>query len=804
MNFIVKQAISNLKRERSFAISVIFTLALVLGLLVCVATLTHVVLLKPLPYPNAERLYQVQQQQVKHDGEIDNRFYTYPGLLHLYKNQSYFDKAALLYNTEEVITSLDKQPRASFSYATPEWFELFDVPMLHGRPLTEKENLYQYRQSAIISYATWQTLYRGDENILDKSLTVNGKSFSIIGVVAPEFIEPNVYSNGNVTEIWLPFDFHPYAQNEERWGRIIDFRFIGALASPLSKEQIEASLSQSESLVWQENTQDVPFLKGWHIEMKLQPLRTVIIGETESTVLLLMASAVGLVMIAVANLTNLFIAQIAQRRHSLSVFAALGAKRFHLFKGFLVEAGLLMLISLALALVVAEGGFLLLAKYFANELPRLNELRLNTASLVVVLLSLIIFSLLFAVACLKSIDYRQLAISLQASGKGKALQVSRHIRNILIASQVMIATLLLFYSAGLFKQAIDDMSKDIGVELSEVHSLRLTYAAQPIPDRNFFADTMKQLSALLESQPEVNDVSHSSSPLLRFGQWPIYDVDKELRYTTFVKTIDENYFDILSQSLIEGRSFTEEDLESRARVWVVNKQLADHLAPDGNIIGYRVMLGEENIYTIVGVVNNIYQPNQEGTPFRMYMPGRYHPQRLLVKYNANQVFSREVLTPLIQSVDKNMVIYDYHALTDKVDELFKSQRITLYVTALITLFTIVLATLGIYGVLNYASQVRQIEIGTRLAIGAKPKQIFIMLFKENITVIAVGIVGTMLVLAILSLFAINVASMLFSSNALLLFITSVGAIIAMASIGCYLPLLKYVKNPVINSLRGGN
>ena len=694
MKYLVSQAIKNLYRERSFSISIVATLAIVLGLLICIATLAYVVLIKPLPYPEANRLYQVQQQQIKHDGAIDNRFYTYPGLLHLYKTQQIFDKTALIFNGEEVITSLAEQPRVSITYITPEWFTLFNVPMAVGRAFTDEENLYQFKQSAIISHTTWQTLYDGDLNILNRQITIKGKSYNIVGVVGRKFSEPTLYANGSTTQVFLPFDFHPYAGNEDMWGRIIDFRFIGALNTTEPVELLEQQLAKSATEIWQENTQGISFLKGWHLEMKLQPLKSVIIGETEKVVYLLLASVIGLVVISVANLTNVFVARTAQRRHVLSITAALGAKKGQVFNAFLIEAMVLMLTSLLMALVIAKLGFTVLQRYFVSELPRLIELSLNSVSVAVAVFSLAVLSLFFAIACLNSIDFRQLTLNLQSGGKGQALQVSSRVRKVLIASQIMVAAMLLFCSVGLFKQAIDELAIDIGVETDQVYSLRLSYASEPVPERAYFADVMKQISILFSQQPEIDNVSHSSSPLLRFGQWPIFDVDKELRYTTFVKAIDERYFDILNQPVIAGRSFSEEDLRTRANVWVINKALADYLAPNGSAIGYQVVLDTDNIYTVVGVVNNIHQPNQEGQPFRIYLPGRYYPQRLLIKFNRNQAINHARLTELIQQIDHHLVILDYHALSDKVNEQNQSQRVTLVVTAAIALYDYFIGNFG--------------------------------------------------------------------------------------------------------------
>jgi predicted lysophospholipase L1 biosynthesis ABC-type transport system permease subunit len=235
--------------------------------------------------------------------------------------------------------------------------------------------------------------------------------------------------------------------------------FVGKLKSGLSVASVEQQLTPLVNDKWQENVQAMPFFKGWSIEMQLQSFTSVILGDIQHTLYLLLAGILGLVSIASANLCNLFVSRPAQQGFNLAIRSAVGAKPSHLFKHLLAEIGLLMLLSVLLSLVISSLGFYLLQHFFGQTFPRLDELEHSLVTFGLACLFMLLFTLFFAFLCSRMIEYRGLIKSMQGAGKGVSVQVSKGMRQTLVMAQVAIAGLLVFANIGLFNQAFDSTAR---------------------------------------------------------------------------------------------------------------------------------------------------------------------------------------------------------------------------------------------------------------------------------------------------------------------------------------------------------
>ena len=407
----LKQALLSLKKQPGFVFSVISTMGITLGALLCVLTLAYVMLIKPLPYPEQSKIYQVEQRQIKNNGEVDNKYYTYPGLIHFYKNQTDFSNGSLIHAYEDVLTNTSNQQRLITGYVTPEWFTLFDIPMALGRRFSESEALDSNNPVAVLNYQTWQNLFNGEPNVLDQHVEFNGVTFAVIGVTAQHFIEPEIYHRGDKTQVWLPWDYNRFSTNQEAWGRIIPTGFLGKLTSAQNLNQIEQRITPEENKIWRDNVTDISFLKGWTLEMKLHPLKSVILGDSQKVIYLMLAGVLGLVLIASANITNLFMSRVVQKQHELAICAAVGAKRKHLFMTLLAESILLMVMTLIIAVAVASLGFNILANFLAETLPRIDELNFNYLSLLTIVFFLVSFSAYFTYISMRVVSYKKLSSS---------------------------------------------------------------------------------------------------------------------------------------------------------------------------------------------------------------------------------------------------------------------------------------------------------------------------------------------------------------------------------------------------------
>ena len=373
-------------------------MSITLGALLCVLTLAYVMLIKPLPYPDQGKLYNVEHQLVN-QGDVDGNAFTYPNLMHLYNNSSAFEQSALLYFDADVITSLPSEPMAEISYVTPEYFSLLATKMNIGRPFESTENINTYNPVAIISFDMWQKEFSGSSEILNKKITFSGKSFQVIGVVDQNDIEAPLAGAGFKTKLYIPWDFNSVNErNRKAWGNDDGgLMFLGKLKTTenrqLSVNQLNQQLTTLINDNWQENVAGVAFFKGWSININAIPLKSYLVADGKKSLILLFIGALGLVAIATANIANLFISRTAERQKQLAISAAIGATKKQLFSGIFAETFLIILLTLVVAQCFTYAGFSVLQYFLNDHLPRVNELALNKISMAI---SLIFFTPIYA------------------------------------------------------------------------------------------------------------------------------------------------------------------------------------------------------------------------------------------------------------------------------------------------------------------------------------------------------------------------------------------------------------------------
>jgi predicted permease len=798
-SYLIKQAYLSLKQKPIFVLSVVSTMGITLGALLCVLTLAYVMLIKPLPYPDQERLYNVEHQLISNEKEIDGNAFTYPNLMHLYNKQSMFEESVLMYVDGGVITSLPSEPMVAISFITPQWFSLFSAKMALGRGFEETEKVNSYNPVAVLTYETWQNKFDGAVNVLEKNLTLGGNSYRIIGVLAESHIEAPLAGAGFKTELYLPWDYNSVSERErKRWGNDDGgLMFVGKLSNEYadySKQQVEQTLTKIVNENWQSKVSNHDFFKGWSIALKTQTLKSFIISDGERSVYLLLVGALGLLLIACANIANLFVSRTVERQQQLAISAAVGASKAQLFRNILAETGLLMFAVILLAQLVIFLGFSVLQYYLGDFLPRIDELELNSFSFIASTLFLVLLTLVFSHLCRKMINYHALNATLQSSGKGTGIQVSKRVRNILISSQIATATALVFINVVLYKDASELVNQPLGYQTDNITSVVL---ALPSVEKGLQAQKITELKGELLAHPKVKNVSQAMRPT-GFGTLALTASITEQRYTVRAKDVDDQYFTMLKQEIIEGENFTAADIKDDRSVMIVNDVFANKLAPNGSAIGFKFKNGVE----IIGVVNSISLPGSQRIESRFYYPASLARNMLLIEQHQGQVFSRDEMIAALKKVDKKLSLFSFTSLTEyKNLRLFSSQTtaVTTLVLAILTLF---LSGLGLYGILNYSSQMRRFEIGTRMAIGAKGKDIVGLVFKDNAGALVIGLAVSFVVLVILYFGFSDSLQGYISLELLPLFILTLGSISLLSSLACYIPLRQYIKKPVIHSLQG--
>ena len=805
-SYLIKQACVGLSARKGFLVSVVTTLGITLGALLCVLTLFYVLIAKPLPYPEQEHLYQVNAIIVDQDGgDKFQGVFTYPSLIHLFDNQTVFSQSALVSYESGVLSSLLTQPAVNKTFVTPSWFALLGSEMSLGRTFEETEDKDSYHPVAILSYEFWQNEFNADSTILEQTVTLGSTNFRVVGVLAKTFIEPQLSGIGINSDIFLPWDYNGFnldpARRESHGNWNEYHRFVGKLDSQLSIPQVEQTLTTPSNRYWRENISENSIYDDWSLKLKLQPFKHVILSNSQNTVLLLLAGVIALILIACTNITNLFMSRTADQQRQLAIMAAVGASKRQLFQALLAQSGVVVFMSVVVALIVASTGFWVLQHYLALRLPRVNELAINSVTLGAALFIALLLGLFFARISASMINYRALNATLQSSGKGTGIQVSPRVRQWLITSQVTIVTLLVFVNIGLLGDSLKVINKPLGFETENISTLRLKVGG------NLSAQQIKPLSLELKSKlmalPQVEDVSLAPSPLGSNGYRILKSEATEQRFTVISKYIDDRYFHITGQTLIEGDFFSPADFNNDNELIIINDVWAAKLAPNGSALGKRILAYGDRL-TVSGVVKSVKMPTETDIPMRAYMRNSWSWDQFTIKLKPQQTFSREFAVTVVQEVSRQFFVSKLETLNDQRDKLLFTQYTTAITSAALAVLTFFLATIGLYGILNYTTQMRRFELGTRIALGAKRMDVIGLIIKDNAGCVGIGIViSLVLVLAMYIGFSEALASYINQQLITLFFVTLV-LISSMAFFACYWPLRSIINFPPIRSLRGSD
>ena len=809
-----KQAWASLKKKPGFIVTVLMTMGITLGALLCAITLNYLLLVEPLPYPDQDRLFVAEHELIGTKMETKAVAYTYPGLVHLYKSKEAFERAAMISYGQDVIISHRSQPLVNVSFITPELHQILASPMALGRMFDENEAIGTSNPVAMLSYNTWQQTFNGSADILDQKINLSGISHRIVGVLAKNFVEPELNAIGRETQIWLPWDYNHSGEGQRQsFGNISgNLKFIGQLKAGVSPSQASQVLTPLVSNRWQEGVAEIGFFKGWSVKVGIRSAKEVILGESKSVAVMLLAGVVGLVLIACANISNLFMSRTAEKQRQMAIQAAIGATKKHLFKAMFAETSILMFMSIVLALLIAQVGFYIMQQYLGAILPRVNELALTPITFGSAVLIAVIFALFFAKLSTRMINYRALNTTLQSSGKGSGLQVSKKTRQVLIASQVALATVLVFANFSLLKDAVKTISTPLGFETNNISTLILNFSSTNFPSQEEAMPIMAEIMEKLAALPQVDSISQGSSPLDRFSIRALTNVADNERYTPYFKTIDQRYFDIIEQPLLQGDNFTLVDRKDNNNVMIVNQTFANQLKADGDVIGSQIATGGSDTLKIIGIVKDISMPGDsasdtdstavESGVARAYVPNGLGGQSFILKFKAGQSVSREMLGKLISEVDNRYSIFSFNASSTLLTQRLFAEITTAITTAILASLVFLLAGIGLYGILSYGTQLRRFELGARMAIGATRKHLITLIISDNTKAVIAGFFGSVILFSVAYIGLSEYIQPFLTWQVLPMVVASLVLIIMVTLFACYWPLRQYINKPAIFTLRG--
>ncbi len=771
-----KTAFYSLLNAKGYAITIVLTLGVTLGALVAMFNLNYQILAAPLPYQDADQLYVFQGQRFE-NGELSFAKRTpYPLLIESYKtdDENFAQKALIAYGID-VERNLSSAPDMNIGAVTPEFLPMLQAPLALGRYFSAEEGLNTTVPVAILSFNTWTQLYGQDPTIIGRTANFKGVEFKIVGVLAKSFVEPAIFAQGWQTDIWLPFDYNDIG-NRTLWQYATNQgHLVGRLKPGASAVAAEHQLNNYAASRFKEETAALAGFTQSSTQFKLFPFKKIIVGDAGDQSLLMLAGALVLVLIAAANITNLILSRAANQQRTMAIKVALGAQKKHIFETVLAEIVLLMIGAGVLSLGLAQTILELLKIVAKGQLPRLNELYLNGATLLFTGFFALLLTLLLAAIVSRQVNYRALNGMLQSSGKGTGIQISPRVRRLLILSQIALTGILLTVSLQILQESLRQLNEPLGINTEDTYqaSLNLGTLLEMTPEverHNYLLSILSEL----RSDPKVHDagigtlfpVSYWTGPLPQLSLQTEQGADNRVLATATWS--DGSYLKIFNIPLVAGRYYTDSEAHEDARVIVVNQTLARSLQADGQVLGRRVFIrgnADQEPLQIIGIVNDLQLPGRIEAPrfFQPYIPVSY--PLILIHVKPGQQFTRTELNNLMARVSPEFKVFRFLTTEQAHRQLTANQRTVAGVTAALALLALGITAIGIYGVLSYSVQLRRFELGIRMAIGARPGTVFWQVLKDNFVPVIIGLVIALAVLVGLWLWLQQTSYTLQTSNA---------------------------------------
>ena len=807
MNLLLKDlryGIRGLLRQPTFSFVAVLTLALGIGANATIFSFINGLLLRPVAgVDRPDRLVGI------YTSDYSSGLYggsSYPDYVDLKQQADVFSDLAAYDYAAVNLTGAETPERLRAGLVTSNYFQVLGVGAHLGRTLRTEDDSPGAPATAVLSYAFWQRHFGGDGSVVGRTLNLNNKPLTIVGVTAESFRGLRL---GSQPDLWLRLE-----ESGSRGDRGIGI--TGRLRDNATIEQGQAQISSIAdrlaraypetnmgTLAQPKNPRPIVAAA----EERLDPSKK----ESVRGITTLLFVVVGLVLlIACANVANLLLARASSRRREIAIRLALGASRWQLIKQLLMESIMLALLGGAVGLVVTFWTAGLIPKFFpANEAGGLDlsvDWRVLSFTIVVSLLTEVLFGLAPALRSSKP----SLVGSLKDDIPGSVLRLSSFgLRGLLVTAQIALSLLLLI-SAGLFMRSLRNaVTFDPGFDSTSL--LFASLATSQEIKRPQLAAYYQELSDNLSAEPGVRSVSFSAVvPLSGGGQrrnifiegyQPRLNEDLELN----TNVVGLNYFDTFGISILKGRDFNSGDRDGSPGVVIVNEEFAQKYFANQNALGKRVRTDSEGpMLEIVGVVRTAKYRNLRESPLPfVYIPLGQSMQgnmTLVVRAAADPASLRANVNKVVRGVNHNVPVYGVKTVTEQIDAALAADRMMAVLLAVFAAVALLLASVGIYGVVSYAVAHRTHEIGIRMALGARSADVLWLIVRDGMQLaivgVAVGLAGAFAVTRLIDSLLFGVTPTDITTFSLV----TVGLLLV-AFIACYLPARRATKVDPLVALR---
>jgi putative ABC transport system permease protein len=808
----LRHTIRRLVKSPGFTITAILILGLGIGGNTAIYSLIEAVLLKPLPYSHPEQLVQVYQAY----RSFERLPLDYPDYVDLKTSQHSFQEMALWLNDDFTLSGHGEPQLINGNYVTGIFFRLFGRSMLLGRPIEISDDRPDAPGVVVVSEHFWRTVFHGDANLLGTSLTLNGKSFRVIGVT------PAVASESAKIDLYVPLNQSRFFGTLEMTQRLDhDYACVGRL-----KENVTLSSAKVDLEVIQQNLVS-RYPEDFGFGIRAVPYLDTVIGSYSGSLWLVEAAVACLLLITCANVATLLLVRTQERAREMSVRAALGANRWRLIGQLLLENSALAFAGGVIGLTAAAWVLGAIRTLAPDEFARFQEVRLDTGALIFVLIITLATAALSGLFPALVNSRTNLASALKQAGErgGTASRTRNLGQAVLVAGQVAL-TVVLLIGASLMARSFQALQHTpLGFDpanrlTADLYLANANYS-NDAEYRHFFEtllDRVKTLPGVTSAGLNSSMPFMPSSPATNLdGFWISGRPEPPQNQLPAwqVQFISSDYFRSMGIPLIRGRTFTSQDGPESGKVVIVSQSVAQSFFPGQDPIGKQLYDFHErvglkrNYYTIVGVVGSVQYDNPESQPAPFQCcypytqntePNRINFATLVIHTENNPSLIIEPLRKAVSDLDPNLAVSNIGQLRELVANSFAIRQLASAVVSLFSVAALLLAAVGLYGVLSYSVSQKRREIGVRIALGAQSTTILGLIISQGLRIVGIGLVTGLA--AALALSGV-VAGILYGVSAtdpgsIAFSVLSLGLT---ALIACLLPALRASRIDPITALR---